>query len=500
MTKSCVGAFLLLVLLSPGAAPAGETDLAPVIEARPGEAEVLDLETCVAEALARNDALAGEREKRRELKGQKYQAVSIGLPSIDVSADWSKSRDPSFALDPTFSGGGEGGLFDFLQPLYDDYNATRPADEHIFPPQVNFIPEPDAIPASTYWHAQANVSWTLNPLKVIGAVGAANHGINRQELLIRNLENRTVEQTVAAYHTIVSRAEQVSAIEASIANQREFLEITRLRFEMGLATRLDTLQAAVAVANIEPRLRSARRGLQNAGSNLNALMGRSPEAPLSILTDQVVEEDPIDVDRALELARRRPDVESMRVFTELLRRNRAAQQADLRRPYLTLNGSMGYVGNDFGDLTDRSYDFYRASVAVTVPVFDGFLTRGLVQQTEAQIRRNEHDVSGVERQVQVEVLELLNNLDAARRNLVAARLNIDSAREVLDEMTLNYRLGRRDYLTVLEAQSVWADARANLIDARYEVLTLSASFKRAIGTSPLLPLAAIDGLVPGGSQ
>ncbi len=45
-----------------------------------------------------------------------------------------------------------------------------------------------------------------------------------------------------------------------------------------------------------------------AGARLNAAMGREPEAPLSIRTEQFVETEPIARDAALIMARRRPDV------------------------------------------------------------------------------------------------------------------------------------------------------------------------------------------------
>ena len=47
----------------------------------------------------------------------------------------------------------------------------------------------------------------------------------------------------------------------------------------------------------------------------------------------------------------------------------------------------------------------------------------------------------------------------------------------------------------LDATLNRAEARSNVIDARYEVLVLTASLKRAVGYSPLVPLVGIPGLV-----
>lgn len=477
---SAMLACTLLAVAAAAAAAATPPALAAgdgVVVARPGGGEAFDLAACAAAALRHNDALRAERERRRELDGQMFQALATGLPTLDLTGDWTRSRDPSFALDETFGAG-----------------AALPAPLDSLLGGFSFLPAPQNIPAQSFWRTSLNLNWTVNPVKVAGAVGAANLGIRRQELGILAVEHQTAEQVVAAYHGIILAAEQLTAVEAQRATQRELLDIMKLRRELGLATDLDTLQAAVALANSEPQLRRARQGLGNTGARLNALMGRDPGAPLAIRREQTIELDALDRTRALALAARRPDLEQVRLFGDILRRNRAAQKADLL-PYLTFNGAYGYVGRGTDDLFDTGHDFWRAAATLTLPLFDGLLTRGQIRETSAQIRRVEAERSGLERQVQVEVLELLDNLEAARANLRAADLNLTRSEDALAQSTLKLRLGTADYLTVLEAEENRALAHTNLIEARYEVLTLTASCKRALGHSPLSPLAAIDGLL-----
>ena len=63
----------------------------------------------------------------------------------------------------------------------------------------------------------------------------------------------------------------------------------KMRYELGMATRLDTLQAAVTLANLVPQLSIAKAGLVNEGSRLNALMGRAATRPLNIVNEQNIE-------------------------------------------------------------------------------------------------------------------------------------------------------------------------------------------------------------------
>lgn len=268
-----------------------------------------------------------------------------------------------------------------------------------------------------------------------------------------------------------------------------------MRYELGMATRLDTLQAAVTLANIEPQLSIARATLRNEGSRLNALMGRRPEAPLRIANEVFVERDPLDDGVALELAQMRPDIQAQALWVDILQKNRQAQVAD-NRPYLTVYGSYGYVGRTVDTVFDDGHDAWRAAVALNIPVFDGLYTRGRVDETEGRIRRTEAEVTGLRRDVQVEVMELLANLRMARQVLDAVILNQERAEEVLEESLLMLQLGKVNYLDVLVSEANRAEARSNVIDARYEVLAMTASLKRALGYSPLLGLNEIPGLVP----
>ena len=460
-------------------APLGE-----VIEARSGSGQTLTLEQCVANAMRANDALTAERLRMDELHGQMDQALSTGLPTLDLVGDWTRSRDPSFALDSTFGGGGTFAPPEGSPDWFNDWLGGF----------GSLIPAASEIPAQSFLRTNLNMNWTVNPVKISGAIGAARLGIDRQEKSIQSVENQTAESTVAAYHSIIRAADKIQAVRAQLVNQRELLAIMQMRYELGLATRLDTLQAAVTLANIRPQLSIAEAVLKNEGARLNSLMGLPPSSPLHIANEQNLELDIIRDAPALELAQQRPELAATEMFTDILRSNRKAKSSE-RYPYLTVNGSYGYVGKEMDSVFNDGHDSWRASVAVNWNIFDGLLTKGLVAEAEAQIRRTEAELTGQRRLVQVQVLELLANLRMAREVLTAVLLNMERSEEVLEESLLMLELGKINYVDVLVSEANRAEARSNVIDARYEVLTLTAALKRAIGWSPLAPLAAIPGLV-----
>lgn len=463
-----------------GSLPAIGVEEGGTVEVLPGSDRPLDLEDCLEAALAAHPDLQAERERRGELLGQAIQARSEAFPILDLSANWTRGRDPSFALDESFGGGDDDGFGSFFGAIADSLGVAGADDD------FSFLPDPADIPAQSFWRATVEAYWELRPTRVRNAVRAASVALQQQEASLRETEHRAMEHTLRAYHTVVLAAEEVAAVESELVARQESLEITRRRHLLDFSTPLDTLQAAVSLANLVPELRRAEQGLRTAGQDLNLALGRDPLTPLSILVRFPLEAGSIDEAWALRRAESRPEVESRELQGELLRAQRSAQKAR-NHPYLTLEGSYGYVGRDTGTLFDEGHDTWRTSVTFTVPLWDGQTIKGQVRTTEAAIRRSEHELGHTRRTARSEVLTGLDRLRTARANLEAAGLNLRMAEDASTQVSLRYELGKADQLEVLNAQAARFAARTNLVRARYEVLTTTATLKRAMGLSPASP-------------
>lgn len=457
-----------------------------VITALPGAEQALHLDDCVQWALRANAALTQEREGLAKLEALKTQARSEGFPRLELQGNWSRSRDPSFALDETFGGGDD----DVLGALFPD---------SLFGEGFSFLPDPEAIPPQTYWRTYLDAYWELRPTRLWRAISAASGAVDQQRARVLDAEHRTVESLVQSYHAVVLAHERLKAIQREVDAREEFLAVTRRRQRIDVATPLDTLQAAVSLANLRPEQRRRANDLRSAGQALNLLLGRDPLTPVAVVASFPLEPDPVSTELALAWAMRRPDLEVQRRQSDLhaLQRGVAAAQ---NHPYLSMEGQWGYVTRDLGELTDDGHDYWRAAVTFHVPLFDGLLTKGQKQEAEAELRRNEERVRELMREIHDEVLGALDELEIAREDLAAAELNLQSADLAFEQISLRYELGKSDHLAVLNAQAERFTARTILIDARYRVLSSLATLKRAMGFSPQVPLAQILATAPERSE
>lgn len=448
------------------------------VTAIPGDSEPVALEKCIETALEHNATLTAERLKLGELKGRMTQALATGLPSLNLTGTWSRGRDPSFALDESFSFDGDG------SPA--DTSGGGSSLDSLFA-GFDFMPSPEDIPAQTFWRTGLQAHWEIRPGLIRNAVGAADLGLKRQLQLVTDTEHRTVEAVMAAYYGVIMAGEQLDAIDAELAAMGEFLDVTRRRFSLGLSTSLDTLRAAVSLANIAPRRRRAIQDLRDAGAGLNGLMGHPERSKLTVFRDIPTETTRIDPGHAVGRVGGRPDILQMELLCDILKKNRGAVRSG-RHPYFSADASYGYVTGDPGDMLAPGHDYWSVSLTLGVPIFDGLLTRGKVREAVAAVAGMERLIEEARRGARIEIYSLLGDLDAATANLDAAGMNVDVAENALSLMTMSYELGKTDYLSVLNMQAERFLAETNLILARNEVLTLTASLKRALGFAPSLPL------------
>ncbi len=460
-------AALLLLPAAPGAAE--------LLEVLPGGSAPETLTDCVRAARDGNSDLVRQRLTGEELRGQGWQAVSTGMPSVDLTGNWSRSRDPSFLLDESFSGG------DAELDLSPDAAAILDELAPIFE-----FPSPDELSAQTFWRTSLSAEWELNPFRVTNALKGVGVRLRQQEADLVDADHRVVEETLRTFHEVALHHERVQAMDKEIEARREFLDITRRRFELELATELDTLEAAVSLANLLPEARRARTDLRTTASRLNVVMGRDPLSPLTIVPVEDVETDPVLSEEAFALLDDRPDLKSLELQADFLRKRRGVEQSDLR-PFLVASGAYGYIARDLDGIGDT--DYWRADVSLVVPLFNGFSTKGRVQEMNASIAIAERNLWEARRVARLDVVNTLQEREAARESWDAARLTLASAERALEQTMMRFDLGQDDFIDVLNAQSQRFDARRNLIQARFDLLVQTAALKRSLGSDPTLPLS-----------
>ena len=187
-----------------------------------------------------------------------------------------------------------------------------------------------------------------------------------------------------AFHYINVRTLQsrLQTAAGNIESQREVLKLSQTRFENGLASRLDVVQAESVLATSESQVPPLRIELARAINTLAVLLGKMPgfldkrlagKGPIHLPPGDVAVGVPAD------LLRQRPDI---RRAERLLAAQIGVAEADLY-PRFGLNGSIGFKSPSLGDALSLSNLGLSFGLSFRWNLFDGGKVRSQIKVENA---------------------------------------------------------------------------------------------------------------------
>ena len=268
--------------------------------------------------------------------------------------------------------------------------------------------------------------------------------------------------------------------DGSIAAYERALELTRNRYQGGLASSVDVAQAETQLEStrtlaIDTQLRRAQ--VEHA---IAVLLGRPasafglPSAPLDLPVPRVEPGLPAD------LLERRPDVAAAE-------RRLAAASAQVGiaatafYPVLVLTGNAGFESAELGSWLKVASNFWSVAAAAAVSVFDGGRRRAISDQARAAYARSDalyrETVLQSFREVE-DALVALRMLDAEATTQAAA---VAASDRLLTLATNRYRGGVTTYLEVVVAQTAALNSRRTGVNILARRLGASVLLVKALG-------------------
>lgn len=309
---------------------------------------------------------------------------------------------------------------------------------------------------------------------------AANFSFNQslQDLLLQ------VEQ---AYYRLHAYQAALTAAEADVEDARTADEAAAQRYEVGLSSKLDQLQAHSTYQDSLYRLEQARGDLQAGRADLAAALGLPADTEFTLAgpaegVPETVSGD--DVGRLIEEGLlSRPDIAALRAR---VRAKKAAVKtaASSLYPALNLGGTankLWYSYNDDPELYDDSYS-YTGYLALKWDIFSGFGDREKKRQAEAEAEAAREELALAEIQASAEVWTKYYAYQTAVRRYGFSRSYLETAQESYSLARESYQTGLKSILDLLQSQSALSSARSQVIGAEKDVFTALADLAHATGT------------------
>jgi len=279
---------------------------------------------------------------------------------------------------------------------------------------------------------------------------------------------------------------QITLTRENAASEQGTLELTRSRFEAGLATELDVARAQNLVSTTEARIPLLEREATGTIHRLSVLLGRPPAS----LQPELAVAMPVPIaGQALadlaagvpsDLLRRRPDIRrAERQLAESAALTDAAT-AELY-PRLTLGASIGLSSIEAADLFETASRTWSIGADLLGPIFDGGRRRANVKVQEA---RRDQAVEFYRRTVLEALLEVEDALvtlarEGERRAFLQTAL--DASRRATDLANDLHLRGLVDFFEVLDAQRSQLSAEAQLAQSETALTSQTVALYKALG-------------------
>jgi len=280
----------------------------------------------------------------------------------------------------------------------------------------------------------------------------------------------------AAYLLIQANVARVETAIAQLTTAQELDRLSADRLRAELAPEIDLLRAQVERQTAEQRIIMVRTELEKSKAALARAIGLPVTQPFSVDPPAQFHSVPMTEVSATETAlQSRADLASAHAAVDAaefeLRAARAQQQ-----PIIGITGDYGGGGDHTG-----FNQVYSVAAAVSVPLYTGGRTRADMFRAGSDLARRRAEYEDLKGRVAYDVHVAWLDLTAATTSLTVAESNTTLANRALAQAQDRYTNVVTNYLDVVQAQEIVAQACENVVTNVYAVNLARLTLARAIG-------------------
>lgn len=434
----------------------------------------LSLEEAVQRSQAESEEVRLARAQRALAESQVVQTRAGALPQVNASVVYNRTLASLFDNisfgPPVDPGDGDGGMEDPFASLPFGRRNT--------------------------WIATMQIAQPLySGGRISTGLQIAEHVRRAADLQIEEAEaDISLQVRTAYFQAVLADAFVGISEEAYQLADAQFRQVELFR-RQGTASEFDLLRAQVERDNLEPNIVEARNARNLAELNLKRLINLPADQPIVLSTPLDPRVGAVNVSELRAVLLERPALQALEeVVASREGAVRIARSA--RLPNIGASGNFSYQGFPPG-VTPRDVDWQRdwsLGFQLSLPVFNGFRTRGQIQQANAELMQARLQRDQLREGLEMELEAALGEFEAARSQIEARRATVEQARQALELAELRFRTGLSTQLEVSNARLLLEQARVNEVQALFNYINTLARLERVSGGS--IPL--VDQSLPSG--
>lgn len=330
------------------------------------------------------------------------------------------------------------------------------------------------------WKLQATLTQAVFNATVFTAIRAAEE--------FEKLTDYTYDANVVGVITAAKKAFFQTALLKKVwfvkketeLNAKENYELVKNKFDNGLISKLELLQAEVRYKSSIPETTEAERNYKLALNTIKNLAGI--KVTENIVLDADLETIPLKPEDAelSEVVKRRPDLNAM-VWENNLRKTNVDVEYSAHFP--TVYASLAYVFQSQTDKMnfDNQNNLLVAGLTVKIPIFSGMATTAKVQKAQIEADQSALKIEQHKEKIENELLNLKIKLEESSFRIKSARTTLETAETAFKVASKSSANGVATQLQLKDARVQLDQAKLGYYSAVFEFVTTCIDWELAAG-------------------
>jgi len=294
---------------------------------------------------------------------------------------------------------------------------------------------------------------------------AANVSRGIYDLLTTRAEEDVLFNTATVFYQTLQTEKLLDAVDANLAKLTALEGMAELQLANGYAIPTDVKRIRVARTNLETQRHTLLNNIEALHQMLRFLCGIPLDAPFD--PEDAISQPAADSSRWQNLTLELESTTEFRLLQRQIELNKI-QTRSLRgamAPGLSAYAATAFQAQrpdaNFFEIDRRWYGFGAVGFKLDVPIFDGFLHRRKAAQMAIEGLKIEEDHRYLGQAKTLEFRQARTQFDGAIEMLHAQEDNVALARDITDNLTLQYKEGVAPLTDLLNAQTALTEAESH---------------------------------------
>jgi len=321
----------------------------------------------------------------------------------------------------------------------------------------------------------------IGPVPTLDPLIDARRATQGAERFSERIAEFIVYDTISAYFAVLRTYQIVEINQRALVRDRDLLDASRARLEIGRATKLDVLRAEMQVLEDENAVVAAQESLGNSYDTIKLLLAADVTEPIA-LTDRIPAAPSVAPERQcidMALANRADYAEAVDAVDDADRKLKVARNGLLPILNVDVQYSWFDAGSGFGNgLVEEDRWTIGLVGTQTLDRAEELAAHRTAKKTvEIAHRWLDGLRDSITREIRIELREIERTLS----QMSIQKTNVDQAVERIELARLRYERGLEDNFAVVDAQDELVRAEVGLLNAKIDHLLAIARLMRDAG-------------------